>query len=111
MGEEVYNIVDWCKETIERWWKPTQIKNNWCRRMSACQGIDSIIGWTCYNLIGLDFYLLSSVPQQSTSHMWEEMEELASTSMWEDITMHVIDCMCEEKMEDLISKIYKNAWN
>ena len=29
----------------------------------------------------------------------------ASTSMQEDITMHVIDCMCEENMDDLVSKI------
>ena len=41
--------------------------------------------------------------------MWEEMEELASTSMQEDITMHVIDCMCEEKMDDLVSKIVQEC--
>ena len=60
-------------------------------------------------MIGTDFYLLSYVPQQSTYHMWEEMEELASTSMHEDITMHVIDCMFEEKMEVLISKIVQEC--
>lgn len=37
------------------------------------------------------------------------MEELASTSMQEDITMHVIDCMCEEKMDDLVSKIVQEC--
>ena len=29
----------------------------------------------------------------------------ASTSMQEDVTMHVIDCMYEEKMDGLVSKI------
>ena len=52
---------------------------------------------------------MSLVPQQSTSHMWEEMEEFVSTRMQEDITMHVIDCMCEENMDGLVSKILQEC--
>ena len=33
----------------------------------------------------------------------------ASTSMQEDITMHVIDCMCEEKMGGLVSRILQEC--
>ena len=42
--------------------------------------------------------------------MWEEMEELASTRIHEDITMHVIDCTCEEKMDDLVSKMVQECF-
>ena len=42
--------------------------------------------------------------------MWEDMEELASTSIQEDITMHAIDCMCEENMDDLVSKIVQELF-
>ena len=33
----------------------------------------------------------------------------ASTSMQEDITIHVIDGMCEEKMDDIVSKIVQEC--
>ena len=33
----------------------------------------------------------------------------ASTIMQEDVTMHAIDCMCEEKMDGLVSKILQEC--
>ena len=33
----------------------------------------------------------------------------ASTCMQEDVTMHVIDCMCEEKIDGLVSKILQEC--
>ena len=50
-------------------------------------------------------YMSLNMVQGGTSYC----RTCASTSMQEDITMHVINCMCEEKMDDLVSKIVQEC--